>query len=71
MALTLLSHRQGIRDGEAAFVITGDFWPAFLYPHAKGNPKEAEVGIFKSALLVKVPIFFPIGLHLPLINGVH
>lgn len=56
MALILLSHCQGIRDGEAAFIVTGDFWPAFLYPHAKGNAKEAEKGIFKSALLVKVQI---------------
>lgn len=48
------SHRQNIRDGHHDFAVTGDLWPALLYPHAKGDPEEAGEGLFKSALLIKV-----------------
>lgn len=59
--LIQLSQRQSIRNGDAEFAVTGDLWPALLYPHAKGDAKDAEMGIFKSALLVKVSTFFLLG----------
>jgi hypothetical protein len=51
---TTLSDCQNIKDGHPNFSVTGDFWPAFLYPHTKGDPEDAEKGLFKSYLLVKV-----------------
>lgn len=51
--------RQDIRDGHEDFVVTGDSWPAFLFPHAKApDPKELEKGFFKSAILLKVEVSF-------------
>lgn len=46
--------RQQIRDGHPDFPVTGDGWPSFLYPHAKGDINDIENGLLKSALLVKV-----------------
>lgn len=46
--------RQKIRDGDEDYVVTGDSWPAFLFPHAKVNPDHIEEGMFRSALLLKV-----------------
>lgn len=48
------SERQKVKDGHPDFSVTGDSWPALLYPHAKGDSEDAEKGLFKSALLVKV-----------------
>lgn len=61
--LILFSVRQKIRDGHPEFTVTGDYWPSLLYPHAKGDPKDAGTGIFKSGLLVKVShhCFFQLG----------
>lgn len=48
--------RQNIRDGHTKYPVTGDFWPAFLYPHAKGDPTDVAEGFLRSAILVKVSI---------------
>lgn len=48
--------RQKIRDGHADYPVTGDAWPAFLYPHAKGDSKHVVKGFLRSAILVKVSI---------------
>ncbi|KAF9464229.1 hypothetical protein BDZ94DRAFT_1162369, partial [Collybia nuda] len=45
--------QQCIRDGHPNFSVTGDGWPSFLYPHAKGDVNDVEKGLLKSALLVK------------------
>jgi hypothetical protein len=49
--------RQQIRDGHPDFVITADFWPAFLYPAAMASD-DVEDGLFRSAILVKVTTAF-------------
>jgi hypothetical protein len=46
--------RQHIRDGHPDFLVTAESWPAFLYPHARGDNSNLELGLFKSAILVKV-----------------
>lgn len=46
--------RQKIRDGDDEYVVTGDSWPAFLFPHGKADPDNIEKGMFRSALLLKV-----------------
>lgn len=48
------SVRQYIRDGHPDFPITGDQWPSFLYPHARGDVHDLEKGFLKAAILVKV-----------------
>jgi hypothetical protein len=49
--------RQQIRNGHPDFVITADFWPAFLYPVAVASD-DVEDGLFRSAILVKVAAAF-------------
>ena len=52
--LTLVRVRNHIRDGHQDFIVTADSWPAFLYPNARGNVENIEVGLFRSAILLKV-----------------
>lgn len=52
--IVILRIRQNIREGHPDFIISEDLWPAFLYPHGKYDPNNIEVGLFKSALMVKV-----------------
>jgi hypothetical protein len=46
--------QQSICDGHLDFVVTGNSWPAFLYPHAKSDPDDFGKGLFKSVILLKV-----------------
>ena len=50
----LPSVRTQIRDGHPDFIVTADSWPAFLYPNARGNVDNIELGLFRSAILLKV-----------------
>ncbi|KAF9462567.1 hypothetical protein BDZ94DRAFT_1309465 [Collybia nuda] len=47
------SVRQKIRDGHPDFPVTGDSWPSFLYPHARGDENDVEKGLLRSAILIK------------------
>lgn len=46
--------RQNIREGHPDFPVTSELWPAFLYPHAKGDQTNIAEDLLRSALLVKV-----------------
>lgn len=48
--------RTQIRDGHQDFIVTADSWPAFLYPNTKGNIDNIELGLFRSAILLKVRV---------------
>lgn len=56
----MYSVRQNIRDGHPDFPVTGDGWPSFLYPGAKGDVNDVEKGLFRSAILVKVRVLLRI-----------
>ena len=45
-----------ICDGHQDFIVTADSWPAFLYPNTKGNIDNIELGLFRSAILLKVRV---------------
>lgn len=53
------SVRTHIRDGHPDFIVTADSWPAFLYPNAKGDIDNIELGLFRSAIFLKVCIDEP------------
>jgi hypothetical protein len=50
--------RNNIREGHPDYTVTGDSWPSFLYPRAKGDVNDMERGLFRSAILLKVYINF-------------
>ena len=56
LILSSPSVRTHIRDGHPDFIVTADSWPAFLYPNAKGDVDNIELGLFRSAILLKVCI---------------